>query len=1613
MASYKTGFDPPNRPGDPARSRRIGTYTQPESSRSRSRNREADIAHISGQTESRMGQAPLGSSKQTGVPRPNLSYNEGERAASTAVAFGGPVDRLSPSTRYQAPETRKPSTSGTASRFGFGKSATKAAAPELKSKSSRNVLRRKPSMAMQPPGGSRSAPEGSGSSSPTKWTHTSTERRPSIEAQMRSQEAYNGIFTRPSAASTTPAQPRIIPELDRYRTRPEQSAQSHKFQAGVPRLATQDLPPPTPLSSGTSDTPVYGMNSNHNRYSGYSGSGYSASPSTRFSESPGPGAYSRDTTPTSISSQSPGIIAPIKTTTPRLLQGSPAFSRPPVTRRRAGSTPNEVEGPIIDTHGLPELRESITSSSSNSTVKGDGKTKTPDSKEKKKKKKRLSPLPPSPPPRKSSTKFKESPPSNKSSPSKTSKAPAKPVMMSPLEDSPLLPPPRNVFGHKRNTSSSSNTSIPPMRPSREGTPNIVSQIGDSIPIIQSNLAGLSYKTDKQGRRASITPIPRVTSPPAQQPRLQTGLRLPSRNPSPSPVLTSPREATPAPSGLGIIPDLRPQPSARAQASRTPSPSVANTRPRFGIFARRMKTAPEVPTLETSKGKEARKGPAAGTGHEGYGRYGLRGRSSSAGPFSNRNRSTSAASSSQESLASTRTHDPFLLERMSPVIIAGGGEILENRNASSELSRTESNTSLLLGRPSVESKGSSHETSRATLWPSALPRDPSDRTSTIIPKGRRPSDSSDDGRKPPSLAFRRSIQKIDTSSGTLNLPKPLDLSGMGVSPSVRSLQSSLMSDESQPEVDRGRKGSLTGSVTKPKKLEKRAKSPRKWNFFHRQPKAEPKTEEAEAVQVAIGIPPVKSVPHYALLDSSDEQQGDPMDLEDILREADAEVVELTDKELDELQFNNYKENLRRIEDLNVMMDTHVPLSLPERSPMIFSSPEPMHSTPELQQQPTLQTNKETAPLATPETELHLKTETAPVRPSRLPQVGRIPKVISARPVATSPKSFSRPFARLSLLQPPSEPVVLDKESIALGPTPPKSSSPVRSVDETELRSLGPRQDSVESSGTAGSHRDFLAFSPRKNSEATTSSSGALSFAGTTAIIPEANAALEEDEVWDEYDDLIGNNTTIKTPASATSSHGLPFQYESYESRRMRKSHLKAKELPAPLQAPTIQEPDLSDNEERQLFRRSQLATSSVYSADMTSRMRDTLATVQTPTTPMSFGDFFAGYGDRNNSVSGDSGQKPRQPSASSRKSTGSGHRRSGSELVSVKEEERENSSPISQVNLRVGSMTVSKWLTFGHVLFSPAREEIIGLEKRKSYNVCVIDGLGNGSSSFAYFPSCILTWTTDDWSFYAAETYPSATFYNLSPTHPLPATAPTSSSFPLTPPNHRQIHFPSTTSNERFPFPPSFFHVLVLRFPSAMPASSYHHLISEAKRVLRPGGYLEMAILDLDLRDMGIRSRRTVRALKTRMQEMGEGEGVHTGSASDVIMKSVGRKGFGEVRMCYVGVPVASAIPSSATASVAEAKGKGKEKEEMSLADMLKSNSNDPFADEGITKMVAKVGRWWYSRCYESFLGGRAENGSGVSDPDVLRECEEWKSSFKLCVAHAQKPLERRRRTLSV
>jgi hypothetical protein len=1270
MASYQSDFNPPNRPEESSRGKRLGTYMQKGQPKMDSRGRETQVPS---QTSTRRAQPSSSRTQPIGQPQGSLR------------------EPTVPSMEF--PELKPRSKTAASSTFGFGKSDKPTTRPELKGKSSRNVLRRKPSsVAQQQAATSWPSTERSAFSGVSRSVPVPSERRPSIGTSSKSTDAYNEIFTRPSAR--TPAaneSPRVIPELDRYRTRPEQATLSKIRSNGeVPKLATHNLPPPTPLSFGTPGNS--GISSSSHRYSGYSGSGYSASPSTRFSESPGPGAaYSRDTTPTSMSSQSPGLYAPIKLNAPRLRHGSPAINRPPPARRTAGSF-SESEDVVMAVESLPSLRESATSSSSNSTVKGDGKGK-----EKKKKKKRLTPPPPSPPPRKSSQKFKKPSDDVLGTPSKSSQSPAKSIMSSPSEptEKPVAAPVQSPSKNSR-----------PVRPSREGAPDLQAQLGESTAVIQSNLAGLSFQTDR--RQSTQRNGPPLTHQSQQTIRPAMGSRLPSRNPSPAPILPSPREATPAPSGLGIVPNLQPRNQSRGPATRTPSPSVGVPKARFGLFGKRTKTAPEIPVLET-KDKGPRKGPAAGTGHEGYGRHALRGRSSSTGAgVIGRERSQSRGS--RASTGSTHAPDPFLLERMSPVIISGGGEIKENRNASFEhLSRTDSNTSLIPPRPSLDSRNSSKSSlvqeSRTTLWPSAMPKEPAKRPLKFpLPKGRRPSDSSDDGAATRTLAFRRSLLRLNASDSSVNLPRPLRIPSRGVSPALSSMDASLMSDDSRldlkPVTSRGRKE----ETKKPKKLEKRTRSPRKWNFFHRsQPNVKAKDELPVQVAVRKPAPKEAAVPHYAMLDSSDEQQDiDPVDLDDVLREA--EVIDLTNEELDALQFGNNSDNLKRIENLPPTSGKLPQQKVEEAivpAPVApgFPSWEPAPLTPEI-----------------PQTELHLTDDTAPTRPSRLPQVGRIPKVVSARPQATSPKSFSRPFARLSTVHPFMQPYAIDKQSVAVGSSPQLSTRELNTEDRQV--SAVERDISKESSGSSKSnteganHRDFLIFpSGRKGSEAT-SSSGRLSFVGTsgiTAVIPDSGAELVDDEVWNEFDDLVEHD--VEPPKSATSSCGVPFQYEGYESRRMRKSKLKAKESLIIVSQPAIKEPP----QHGATGMRSNFTTSSVYSTDMATKLKEALA--PTPTSAISFGDFISEYGDRNKS---DEGVGPHNADKMRLSIASSTH----SDCTQFSDGDV---SPISQVNLRVGSMTVSKWLTFGHVLFSPAREEIIQHEgSSKRHSILVIDGLGNGT-----------------------------------------------------------------------------------------------------------------------------------------------------------------------------------------------------------------------------------------------------------------------------------------------
>ncbi|KAF4441879.1 hypothetical protein FACUT_2441 [Fusarium acutatum] len=1280
--------------------------------------------------------------------------------------------------------------------------------------------------------------------------------------------------------------PVIYPELDRYRNirRPSDSSDN---RIEVPfRLATHDLPPPTPASL---------------LFSGTSGS-----PSTRFSESPGPGSYSRDTTPTSIASQSPGLVAPLRAQNKNRLQ-SPILNRPPVTRRAGGSFPNEVDAITVDPHGLAAVRESLTSSSSNSTVR-EATTK--------KKNKNLPPPPPSPPPRKSSQYFRE----ETSSPKSVRKA-SRPVLRSPS-------PERSA------QSSASPRAVPPSRPSRDGTPDMQSQLFNPMPVIHSNLSTQSLPTTE--RRGSESAVTAALSPPKPQythgGRTASTSQLPIRGESyAQPAVKATAESK---KGKGLEPP---------RMTRTPSPNVATySLSRFPFFSRKKHANGTQAEKNEKEKKTLRKGPVAGTGHEGYGRIGASKRRS--GSISNMTRNSPGSQTTHEPRSS---NDSFFADRVNPVVIAGGA-VIENRNASSEISRSVSSQSLATEESrfgSTQSLAASQDQPRNTLWPSPMSRTPHPAFGA-----RRPSESSDsEGPTMKStLAFRRSVHRLRSSpDDPLKLPQPINTSGYASSP-MTSFDTSVMSDESHFELQREISHEAKSSHPAPKKLVKRPRSPRKWNLFGRSTQTQqPKQSE----KVSATVKPVEKKPlaFYAMMDSSEQEDSEPMDIQDVLR-----FAEVYGKSPSVGGTPELSQGTPEMQSSSNSPVRPAEPAQPPRRESVEMKPKPRLPVPQhplMSKKPTLQPPS---------------TSTTAGRRSRLPQVGRIPKVVSNRTEHVSPMSFSRPF-RASMQLVPENLEVYDSESIAKGPSPSRPSTPVPDLTTDGSTAGSTNNLSLRDSNPPALSRvekEFLAFSPRKDSEGTigtssSSCSGILAFSGSTAVIPQPYDPPAEDEVWDEYDDLLGEDAGKALP-SATSSRGTPFHLETYESK------LASKEKP--LESPTI----VFD---KKASRQSKATTiSSTCSADMTERLRAAFQPHPSPSTPFSVSKFVSGYEDRNtNTEVPAASEVSRRSSRSSRKT-----RRSDASSSS------EDGSPLAQVNLRVGSMTVSKWLTFGHVLFSDVRHELVPVEgSLKRHSILVIDGLGN-----------------DDWSFYAAETYPAATFFNLSPRAPLPEELKSSSSsFPLSPPNHHQIQYVSHL--DKFPFAPQSFTAVVYRFPVAAPEAYYRSILTEARRVLKPGGFIELSILDVDLNNMGNRGRRTVRRLKERINE--KTPDTSLGSTADLIVRLLGKVGFTTIKAARVGVPVASSVTRSDNKADKGKVTAEKKKDPPSLSEMMSDNS--PLADEGITKMVSRVGRWWYTRCYEN----AAENPSGKSiwsDKSLLSESEELGTSLKLMVCCARAPLER-------
>ena len=553
--------------------------------------------------------------------------------------------------------------------------------------------------------------------------------------------------------------------------------------------------------------------------------------------------------------------------------------------------------------------------------------------------------------------------------------------------------------------------------------------------------------------------------------------------------------------------------------------------------------------------------------------------------------------------------------------------------------------------------------------------------------------------------------------------------------------------------------------------------------------------------------------------------------------------------------------------------------------------------------------------------------------------------------------------------------------------------------------------------------------------------------------------EMDDVWSEYDDLLEDKDYFGRPFSLeleledaissprrsgfksnTSSLGSPFQFDNcssvykafMEDESVTISNAYSRESPTLPNRDNLRQSECSatsdktnstvfELDESPIVEMAQFATAT--SAPKIIPIKEDQDKDQPPPTPFSMTKFLQYYAGAGVQEGDDSGVlnaidavHHSTDSTKSRISNGSNSSNESAGSSSFSEVGLDD-----EMKLRLWALMASTWLNFDRVLVSPAHEELKGVSvkgKEKATDkvreglegrILVVDGLG-----------------TDEWSYYCALTYPSCKVYNLSPSlnpseHDAGSDSPTGLSKP---PNHKQIHH--TSFDTVFPFPVGFFNVVSLRF---LPSSTYPSLpfiLQQCQRVLAPGGYIEVTVLDADLVNMGNRTKRGVdlnRGIMIREFEETAANAtpgtVSCLSASTIAAKAASErtlrlleKGFEDVNRCLVALPVVGHIDGSI--SLGSVQGSIDQThnptifEPAELAGVEQGSLRKPSDthNSNITDVVSKVGRYWYTRTYERVMTGERGESMGRSmwnDKGLLRECSKKKTGMRMLVAYARKP----------
>lgn len=207
-----------------------------------------------------------------------------------------------------------------------------------------------------------------------------------------------------------------------------------------------------------------------------------------------------------------------------------------------------------------------------------------------------------------------------------------------------------------------------------------------------------------------------------------------------------------------------------------------------------------------------------------------------------------------------------------------------------------------------------------------------------------------------------------------------------------------------------------------------------------------------------------------------------------------------------------------------------------------------------------------------------------------------------------------------------------------------------------------------------------------------------------------------------------------------------------------------------------------------------------------------------------------------------------------------------------------------------------------------------------------------------------------------------------------------------------------------------------------------NIVAECRRTLVPGGHLEIMLLDLDIVNMGVQTRRAVRELKMSMATADPEVSLKPGI--DNFQTILGGRGFTGLNRCVVGVPVVgrpsgSMDSSSSSRSSRGSGGYGRQTTGDATQTMLQGRGHNfslnelvadhsDKADAKIGRMVSRTARSWWQHCFEATVIPDGDLSRSIfADKRVLQECKARASSFKLLIAYAQRPVfETRRRTMS-